>query len=79
MIIKCLILLKLGREISQAMGVAYDQWKALGRPSGGPDKLLPVEIQEKLFKNSLQKLYSDEELEVYWEAIAEAEEARANS
>lgn len=42
------------------------KWKDSGKPPGGPDKLLPAEIKEQIFKKVLAGFYSSEELESAW-------------
>lgn len=46
------------------------EWNRNGKQSGGPDKLLDKKTAEKIFKNLLKNIFTDEEIETYWEKVS---------
>lgn len=45
------------------------EWKKLGRQAGGPGKLMSKEVKEKLFFALLRDLFTQTEIENFWEKV----------
>jgi hypothetical protein len=44
-----------------------DQWEKMGRPAGGPDKLLDRDDARQIFEQVMKNLLIAEEIDTYWE------------
>ena len=67
-------LVQVGEELSAQMREAYRAWGANKKP-GGPDKLLPLQTRESLFKLILNGVYDSEELNQIWTEVSDESEA----
>lgn len=55
---------------SGPIGTAYNRWRKLGKPPGGPAKLLPVEAQRQIFNEFMKGLIDEKETEAFWQQAA---------
>lgn len=55
---------------SQPMRDAYNKWRDLGKPPGGPAGLLSIPVQKYIFEELLAGLIDKDESRSYWEEAA---------
>lgn len=68
--IEDLTLVKMSPELSQTLYANYKRWRDDPRKlPGGPDKLLPADFKEQLFRNILNGILSPEEVDKQWQEI----------
>ncbi len=70
--IQDILLVSLPSEVSFEVWEAYQEWKKAGLPVA-VDRYLSEDIKEKLFRNILQGIYSEEEINAQWELVNGAE------
>ena len=63
-------LVSVGSSVSAEMLQQYNVWLRDGKQPGGPDRELSLATKEALFRQLLQRMYSDEELDERWRQIA---------
>lgn len=68
--IEDLTLVKMSPELSQTLFATYKQWRDdPHKKPGGPDKLLPSEFKEQLFRNILSEILSPQEIDRQWQEV----------
>ena len=68
--IEDLTLVKMSPELSRTLFETYKRWRDdLHKKPGGPDKLLPADFKEQLFRNILSGILSPEEIDKQWQEV----------
>ncbi|HBK34645.1 hypothetical protein A2239_01245 [Candidatus Uhrbacteria bacterium RIFOXYA2_FULL_40_9] len=65
--------------VSLHVSAAMRLWEERGKPSGGPEQFWPREVKEKMFRGLLQQMFSVEEIDKLWEAIANQPSLQENT